>query len=136
MAITKSSARQELITAVVDINFGDIPTTATAYDALELPANSIVVSGDLTVVTAWATTTTATLSVGDATLGTRFLTAANLMVAGRSALVPTGFKHTNTEKMVKGTTAITGAAATAGYARLSVQYYVQGRSTFAQGLGA
>ena len=134
MPILKNSSRQELITAFVDFTYADIPTNAAVYDALDLPANAIVSGGDLVVTTAW-NSTTATLSVGDASSATRYTPAVDLKTAGRTALTLTGFTHTNTEKVLKGTNAITGTA-TAGAARLTVQYYVKGRTTFAQGLGA
>jgi hypothetical protein len=135
MAITKNSGRAELITAHVDINFGDIPTTATAYDAIDIPTNAVIVGGELVIVTPWATTTTATLSVGDVTLGTRYATTASLMAAAgtRTAIAPTGFVSTLTEKRIQGTYAFTGSAATAGQARLAIQYYVKNRSNFTQG---
>lgn len=138
MAITKNSARQELITAFVDFTYADIPTTATIYDALDLPANAVVVGGDVLVTTAWNTGTTAAANVGDTTLATRYGSAIDLKTAARTALTAAalGFIHTNTEKVLKVAPTYVGGAATAGAARLSVQYYVKGRSTFAQGLGA
>lgn len=135
MPITKQSARQQPIEAWVDFTYADIPTTATAYDALDLPVNAIVVGGDLVVTTAWNTATSATLAIGDATTGNRYLTATDLKTVGRTALVPTGFTHTSVENLIKGTTAFVGAAATAGAARLRVAYIVKGRAEFAHGLG-
>lgn len=133
MAITKNSARQELITAFVDFTYADIPTTATAYAAMDIPQNAVVIGGDLTVTTAWNTGTTATLSVGDVTLATRYATTVDLKTAARTALTLTGFVHTNTQKVLNGTTAYVGGAATAGAARLTVLYYVKGRAAFSQG---
>lgn len=133
MPITKNANRQELITAFVDFTFADIPTTATAYDALDIPQNAIITGGDLVVTTPWNTATTATLSVGDVTLATRYATTVDLKTAARTALTVTGFTHTNVEKVLRGTTAFVGAAATAGAARLTVQYYVKNRAAFTQG---
>jgi hypothetical protein len=133
MAITKNSARQELITAFVDFTYADIPTTATAYAAMDIPQNAVVIGGDLVVTTAWNTGTTATLSVGDVTLATRYATTVDLKTAARTALTLTGFVHTNTQKVLNGTTAYVGGAATAGAARLTVLYYVKGRAAFSQG---
>jgi hypothetical protein len=133
MPITKNPSRQELVVAFVDIGFADIPTTATAYDALGLPVNAVVTGGALIVTTAFNTATTATLSVGDATLGTRYATTVDLKTAARTALTLTGFTHSSVENMLRATTAYVGATATAGAARLEVQYYVKGRAAFTQG---
>lgn len=133
MPITKNSARQETISAFVDFTFADIPTTATVYAALDLPVNAIVVGGDLVVTTAWNTATTATLSVGDATLATRYATTVDLKTAARTALTNTGFTHGAADNSLRGTTAYVGAAATAGAARLRVDYIVKGRAAFAHG---
>lgn len=133
MAITKNASRQELVTAFVDIGFADIPTTATAYDALALPINAVVTGGALVVTTAFNTATSATLSVGDATLATRYATTVDLKTAARTALTLTGFTHSSVESMLKATTALVGTTATAGAVRLEVQYYVKGRAAFTQG---
>ena len=135
MAITKQSGRQQPIEAWVDFTYADIPTTATAYDALDLPVNAIVVGGDLVVTTAWNTATTATLSIGDVTTATRYGTTIDLKTAARTALTLTGFTHTSVENLIKATTAFVGTAATAGAARLRVAYIVKGRTEFAHGLG-
>lgn len=131
MPITKNPNRQELITAFVDFTFADIPTTATAYDALDLPVGAVVTGGDLVVTTAW-NSTTASLQIGDVTLASRYSGAVDLKAAARTALTVTGFTHTAVEKVLKGANIITGTA-TAGAARLSVTYYVKGRSAFSQG---
>lgn len=131
MPITKNPNRQELITAFVDFTFADIPTTATAYDALDLPVGAVVTGGDLVVTTAW-NSTTATFQVGDVTLASRYSGAVDLKSAARTALTVTGFTHTAVEKVLKGANIITGTA-TAGAARLTVTYFVKGRAAFSQG---
>lgn len=135
MPITKNSGRQELITATVDFAFGDVPTTATIYDALDLPVGAIVTGGDFVVTTAWNTGTTAAANIGDATLATRYGSGIDLKSAARTALTAAalGFIHTNTEKVLRFAPTYVGGAATAGAARLTVQYFVKNRSTFTQG---
>lgn len=133
MTITKNTGRQEVVSAYVEFTFAAIPTTATAYPALDLPVGAIVVGGDLTVTTAWDTGTTATLAIGDATVSNRYLAATDLKTAARTALVPTGFTHTSVDNVLKGLTALVGTAATAGAARLRVDYIVKGRTAFSQG---
>lgn len=133
MPITKNSSRQEIITAYVDIGFADIPTTATAYDALGLPVGAVVVGGAVVVKTAFNTDTSAVLDVGDVTTANRYANDVDLKVAARTALTLTGFTHTAVQNMLKATPVYVGAAATAGAARLEVQYYVEGRAAFSQG---
>ena len=133
MAITKNKGRQGVISAWVDIAFGDVPTTATAYTAVDLPVGAIVVGGDLVVDTAWDTGTTATLSVGDASSAARYLGATSVKSTGRTALVPTGFVTTATQPAISVTTVISGTATTVGAARLRVDYIVRKRAAFSQG---
>jgi hypothetical protein len=133
MPVTKNAGRQSPVEAWVEFNFADIPTTATVYDLVDLPPGAIVVGGDFVVTTAWNTATTATLSLGDATTATRYGSTVDLKTAARTALTLTGFAHTATEKAVRGTTAFSGTAATAGAARLRVAYIVKGRAEFTQG---
>lgn len=133
MAITKNTSRQEIVSAYVDFTYASVPDTATAYPALDLPVGAIVVGGDLTVTTAWNTGTTATLAIGDATTSNRYLAATDLKTAARTPLVPTGFTHTSAENILKALTALVGTAASAGAARLRVDYIVKGRSAFSQG---
>lgn len=133
MAIKKKSGRQELIVAHLTIGFADIATYGTAEAAFDLPGNAVVVGGDIVVTTPWNSATTATLKLGDAADDDRYTAAAvDLKTAGRTELTVTGFKHPVAEAL-KALVAQTGAAATAGSARISIQYYVEGRSAFSQG---
>lgn len=133
MTIKKNDSRQEIIVAYVDIGFADVPTTATGYDALGLPVGAVVVGGAVVVKTAFNTATSAVLDVGDGATGNRYLNDVDLKTVGRTPLVPTGFTHSAVQNMLKVTPTYVGAAATAGAARLEVQYYVEGRSAFTQG---
>lgn len=132
MPITKNSARQELIVAWLDIGFADPTAYGTAENAFDLPANAILVDGDVVVKTAWNSATTATLKLGDAADDDRYTASAiDLKTVGRTALTVTGFIHS--AEVLKALIAQTGAAATAGAARISIQYYVAGRAAFSQG---
>lgn len=131
MAITKKSARQSPTVAIVTINLGDY-TSGTAAAAIGLPANAIVTSGHLVVDTAWDTGTSAAIVVGDSGTANRYLTSTSIKTAGRTALVPTGYKYT-TASDIKVTITDTGTAATVGSARLIVEYIVDGRAEFSQG---
>lgn len=133
MPIKKNPSRQELIVAHLLIGFADPKAYGTAEDALELPGNAVVVGGDITVLTPWNSATSATLALGDAANGTRYTAAAiDLKTAGRTALTLTGYKHSVTESL-KALATQAGAAATAGQARITVLYCVEGRSEFTQG---
>ena len=133
MAITKNAGRQEVISAYVEFTYASIGTTAVAVAALDLPVGAIVVGGDIVVTTAWNTGTSAVLDVGDATSANRYANDVDLKTAGRTALVPTGFTHTSADNVLKVLPVYVGTAATAGAARLRVDYIVKGRSAFSQG---
>lgn len=133
MAIKKNSGRQELIVAHLTIGFADIAAYGTAESAIDLPGNAILVGGDVVVTTAWNSATTATLTLGDAADADRYTAAPiDLKTAGRTELTVTGFKHPVAEAL-KALVAQTGAAATAGSARITIQYFVEGRAAFSQG---
>jgi hypothetical protein len=133
MPITKNSARQELIAAFVDINLADIVNNVAA-NALDLPVNAVIVSGQLITTEAWNSTTSDVLDVGDVTSATRYLTDGNIRaLAARVPLVPTGFTHTATEKQLTVTWTSGGGVPTTGKVRLEVLYYVKGRAAFTQG---
>lgn len=133
MPIKKNPSRQELIVAHLTFGYADPAVYGTAEAAFDLPGNAVLVGGDVTVLTPWNSATTATLKLGDAVDDDRYTAAPiDLKTAGRTALTITGYKHTVSEAL-KALVAQTGAAATAGQARISLLYFVEGRSAFSQG---
>lgn len=133
MAIKKNSGRQELIVAHLDIGYADPTAYGTAEEAFDLPSNAVLIGGDVVVKTPWNSATTATLKLGDAADDDRYTASAiDLKTAGRTALTITGYKHTVAEAL-KALVAQTGAGATAGAARVTIQYFVEGRAAFSQG---
>lgn len=133
MSLQRKADRQPRLVAILDIGFADPVAYGAAENAINLPGNAIVVGGALTVLTAWNSATTATLKLGDAADDDRYTASAiDLKTAARTALTVTGYKHTVGE-WLKATLAQTGTAATAGAARLEVEYVVQGRSLSNQG---
>lgn len=133
MPIKKTPSRQELITAHLVIGFADPTAYGTAEAAIDLPGNAVLVGGDVTVITPWNSATSATLKLGDALADGRYTAAPiDLKTAGRTALTVTGYRHPVAESL-KALLAQAGAAATAGEARIAIQYYVLGRSAFTQG---
>ncbi|MCG3177616.1 MAG: hypothetical protein MOGMAGMI_02590 [Candidatus Omnitrophica bacterium] len=119
---------------MVDINgvtkdfktFGGNPVV----DAINLPANANVIGGELVVETPYASTTVATVSVGDSASATRYGSAINLMSAARTALTLTGFRGAG--ENLRLTFNLTVANATAGKATVRVLYTIQGRSNEVQ----
>lgn len=133
MAIKRNSGRQELIVAHLTLGYADPTAYGTAEAAFDLPANAIITGGDVVVGTAWNSGTTATLKLGDAADDDRYTAAAiDLKTAGRTALTVTGLKYL-TATTLNALVAQTGAAATAGSARICIHYYVEGRAAFSQG---
>lgn len=133
MALQRKSDRQPRLVAILDIGFADPAVYGTAENAVNLPGNAIVVGGALTVLTPWNSATTATFKLGDVADDDRYTAAAvDLKTAARTPLTLTGYKHTVSE-WLKATVAQTGAAATAGTARLEVEYIVAGRGLSNQG---
>jgi hypothetical protein len=130
MAITKDSACQSLIVRHVNINLADL-TTDVAVEAMDIPANAVIVSGELVTTEAWNSTTSDVMDVGDATSAVRYLTDGNIRALGaRVPLVPTGF--TSTGEALKVTWTSGGGTPTTGKVRLEVVYFIIGRadSTF------
>ena len=131
--LKKNAGRQELIVATMLIAFADPAAYGTAEDAIDLPGGAVVTGGDVTVITPWNSATSATLKLGDKLDDDRYTTAAiDLKTAGRTALTVTGYQ-TPIAESIKALLAQAGAGATAGLARVTVHYYVQGRSAFTQG---
>ena len=132
MPIKKIAGRQELVVTYLNIGFADPTTYGVAEPAIDLPGNAVIVAGDVVVTTAWNSATTATLKLGDALDDDRYTASPiDLKTAGRTTLTLTGYTHK--PEALKALIAQTGTAATAGAARIAVQYYVIGRSAFTQG---
>lgn len=126
MAITKTPGRQCPTVATAIINFNDV-VSGTAAAAIELPVGAIVTGGAVVALTAFNSGTSDAIVVGDATTANRYLTSTSVAAAGRTALVPTGFTTTATQRNVNVTWTAVGTAATAGKIRLEVEYIVDGR---------
>ena len=63
MAITKDANVQAVVSKTVTINLADV-TTGVDYEAMDLPPNSVIQSGDLYTTEAWNSTTSDVLDVG------------------------------------------------------------------------
>lgn len=125
-----NSGRQYPMIGVQEFDFTHVADTGVSVAAVKLPTNATVIGGELIVDTAWNTGTTATASVGDAANPSRYGSNLDLKTTGRKALSPTGFLGDGSDVVV--TPALAGTAATAGKARLVVQYIVANRAHEAQ----
>lgn len=106
--------------------FGSTYTDNIVFDAIPLPPNAVVIGGDVTVETAYAGTTAATVSIGDSVSATRYGSAVNMMSAARTALTLTGFRGAG--ENLRLTLNTTVANATAGKVSVRVEYVVQNRT--------
>lgn len=116
--------------AGVSKSFGSTFTDNIVFDAIALPPNAVVIGGDVTVETAYVGPTAATVAVGDSVSATRYLAATSVLAAGRTALVPTGYRGNGED--VRLTIATTVANATAGKVTVRVLYTVTGRANETQ----
>lgn len=135
MPITKSDARQKVRAASVDINFGDV-VSGVAQAAIDVPIGAQLLGGDVTVITPFNSATTDVARVGDATSATRYAASdINLAAAAntRVALTLTNFRHTAVEPAVTFRWTGAGTAPSAGKARLTIMYMVDGVSESTQG---
>ena len=106
--------------------FSDFATAAVG-EVITLPAGAQVTRGWVLVTTAYNSATTANLDVGDAASSTRYATDIDLKTTGLKAITPTGFITAN-KAPVTVTFGQTGAAATAGAARVYIEYVVERKS--------
>jgi hypothetical protein len=132
MSITKNVARAEVKCGYVDINLADV-ATGVAADAIDMPANSVLLGGFTKTTEAWNSTSTDVLSVGDAGSGARYLSSGNIRALDASvALVPTGYIYT-TPTAVSVTWTSGGGTPTTGKVRVYSYYMIVGRATSTQG---
>lgn len=110
--------------------FGSVFGQSLVFEALPLPPNANVIGGEIVVETAWATSTAATLSVGDSGSATRYANAVDLKTAARTALTLTGFRGAG--ENIRLAVNATVANATAGKATVRVMYTVQNRGNETQ----
>lgn len=110
--------------------FGSTFGQSLVFDAMPLPPGATVVGGEVIVETAYATSTAATISVGDSASATRHASAVDLKTAARTALTLTGFRGAG--ENIRLAVNSTVANATAGKATVRLLYTIQGRSNEVQ----
>ncbi|NIQ14286.1 MAG: hypothetical protein GTO02_07745 [Candidatus Dadabacteria bacterium] len=136
MAITKLSGRQEVIASQpVTIAWDTLSSDAAVAEAVfDIPANAIIVGGGIVVDTAFNSTTSDVLDLGDGSDDDRYTpTPINLQATGFTAWTVTGFKYTTADTIDLEWTAGAASTATAGSARLWLEYIVDGRAAFSEG---
>ena len=131
MANLPNAERQYALTAVVPFTFADL-TTGVLAPAVELPSDAVVLSGSISISTAFNSGTTDTLTVGDEDDDDRYVAGVNGQAAAMTALVPTGFQYTTTKSVGIKWTGV-GTVPTQGEGLLIVQYVREGRSNEVQG---
>jgi hypothetical protein len=94
MPLFKNHGRQWPLWAYQEIPLADL-ATGVAIEAIDLPRDAVVVDGFVEVTVAFDDTTTATLSIGDAALATRYATTVNLKTLGATkiAVANLGFAY-------------------------------------------
>lgn len=110
--------------------FGSTFGQSLVFDAIPLPVNATVIGGEVIVETAYASSTAATLSVGDSGSSTRYANAVDLKTAARTALTLTGYRGTG--ENIRLAVNATVANATAGKVTVRVLYTIQGRGNEVQ----
>lgn len=133
--LNKNSDRQEVIEAHVNVSAVSVAgETGNIIAQVDLPANARVIGGEIVVLTAFDSTTNV-VDIGDGVDPDRYGAAVDLKTPGRTALVLTGNAYSAADS-IDLTYTETGTAPTAGEARISVQYVVDGRAAFSQGLSS
>lgn len=108
-------------------SFGSTYTDAGTFEVIPLPLGAVITGGEVIVETAGVGPTAYTVSVGNSSSATAYLTATTLLSAARTALTGLGL-GSNDGKNVRITIASTVANATAGKVRVRVEYTIDGRA--------
>lgn len=106
---------------------GAVANTIT-FDCIPMPIGAVIAGGEVIVETAFAGSTAYTLSLGVAGTLTALLNAQSLLATGRTALALTAPLLSNGGQNLRATIAYTVANATAGKARVRVQYTIDGKA--------
>ena len=125
MPIQTQSDRQRVLSAQVEINFNDL-VSGVAGNAIKLPNNAVVVGCGVHVLMPFNSATSDTLSIGDAALPTRHISAVNIKSAGAGFIGTRSGKRTTQPEWLTATWTGAGAAPTAGKVLVTVEYVISG----------
>lgn len=122
--------------SMTDVNgvskqFGGEAVAETVFDVINLPRDAVVIGGEVITETAVGGATAYNVKVGDSGSATRYLGATDRVTAGRTALVPTGYRNTGGLNL-RVSVAPTVAAATTGVVTVRVEYIIKDRSNEVQ----
>mgnify|MGYP001398544025 CR=1 FL=1 len=119
--VNSTDAQEPLLTGPV--------ANTIVFDCINMPPYAVITGGELITETAYIGCTAATVSLGIAGSTTALLNASSIMAAAgtRVALTMTAPMLANAGQNLRATIAYTVANATAGKARLRVQYTIDGR---------
>lgn len=98
MAISKDSGRQWPLTAKVDFTFAD--ADGVSEEIVDIPGGAVVTGGQVVIVNAWDSATSAVLDLGDKTTGDRYVSNADAKTVGATALIADGGAFTVTDSVV------------------------------------
>lgn len=132
MPVTTNSGAQDLVVKTATITYANL-VSATDYNAIALPINAVIDSGEIIVETVWNSATTDVLDVGDSASQNRYKNDQDIKGAtGRFTITPTGYTTLPTTRWVTVRWVGVGAAPTTGALTLVVKYWVKGRAGWAQ----
>jgi hypothetical protein len=115
--------------AGVTKSFGSVYTDAGTFAVVPLPIGAVITGGELIVETQGAGPTAYTVSVGNSASATAYLAATSLKSSAGTRTALTGLGLGSVDgKDVRITIASTEANATAGKARIRVEYTIDGRA--------
>lgn len=122
--LKQANGRQYALVAEVTIDVANMTDTGVAVPAIKLPYGAQVIGGHIVTEVAFDAAT-ATIDVGDATVGNRYKDNANIAATGLVTLVPTGYVSDGADILVTPTFA---DPVTVGKVRVLVQYVIAGRA--------
>lgn len=130
MTITKDTGRQYVLTTdYLTVDIVSLDTSAAVEEAFDLPANAVVVGGEIIVDTVWNSATSDVLDLGDDGDTNRYLAAVDLTALARTEFVDANLGFLNTESnTIDAIWTGVGAVPTTGSARIRVFYVIQNRT--------
>ena len=130
MALTKTSGRQPVLSATIPFTFEDF-TSGVAVEAIDLPGGAYIVGGEVVITTAFNTSSSDALEVGDSSAVNALKSSFSVQSTGITALVPYQGSIATKDAVTLELTSV-GTAATAGAGFLRVSYVIDGRATDVQ----
>lgn len=121
MPIEKNVSHQFSRVASMDMDYSELPATATWTEVFQLPPGAVPINGAMHVVTAFNPGTSLTASFGPAASAAKYLAATSIAAAARTAAITQNVANAASEK-VGVTLALVGAVPTAGRVIFWLEY--------------